>query len=111
MLVPELHDITSASNFDSSSFRLKSIFVPVLGSGGKVLHIVFLGTRLSFQRHAPSTLSLSNKHFSADSGMFLAIKCRSAVVSIDPPIQCVKFKLPLCTQFISYVTCRAKLFD
>lgn len=80
----------------------------MIGSGDKVLHIVRIGARLSCQLHAPSTLSSSNKHFSAESG--IVVKSRSAVVSIDPPLQCVKFKLPLYTQFISYVANGPKPF-
>ena len=38
-------------------FAYKSTSVPMLGSGGKSVHIVRLGTRLICQLHAPSTLS------------------------------------------------------
>jgi hypothetical protein len=103
MPVPELHDVTFERILFQVVFAYKFTFVPVLGSGGKDLHIFRLDTRLSCQLHAPATLSSRRNRFSAESGKFLVITSRSAVVFIDSPTQCVKFKAPLCTQFSSYV--------
>jgi hypothetical protein len=86
MLVPELHSVTSQCNFDSNVFVYKSTSVPMLGSGGKSVHIVRLGTRLSCQLHAPSTLSEEKSRFSAVSVMYFVITSRSAVVSVGPLI-------------------------
>jgi len=86
MLVPELHGVTSERILIHVVFANKSTFVPMLGSGGKVLHIGRLGTRLNYQLQAPATLSSRRNRFSAESGIFLVITSRSTVVSIDPPI-------------------------
>jgi len=58
----------------------------MLDSGGKYLHIVRLGTRLSCQLHALATLSSRRNHFSAELGIFIVTTSMSAVVSIYPPI-------------------------
>lgn len=50
MLVPELHGVTHERIFMQVVFAYKSTFIPLLGSGGKDLHIVRLGTRLSCSR-------------------------------------------------------------
>lgn len=86
MLVPELHGVTFERIFIQVVFAYKSTFVPMLGSGGKDLHIFRLGTGLSCQLHASATLSSRRNRFSAESGIFLVITSMSAVVSIDPPI-------------------------
>ena len=86
MLVPELHDVTSERILIQVVFAYKSTFVPMLGSGGKDLHIFRLDTKLSCQLHPPATFSSRRNRFSAESGIFLVITSRSAVVAIDPPI-------------------------